>query len=128
MRLKEWMAEQGFDPAAVTFSQLISQCDRTGGSWEEAMLLFDDMEVRINGQRALIACCLQHAKQAAALHSLEEGSGEKERVAGHHPVPSFVLSRSSFLVCAGHACQARCRDPDDTDQHLCKGGPMGEGD
>lgn len=44
------MEGNGFDPSAVTYSQLIARCER-GGQWEKAVQLFEDMEVRKAGMK-----------------------------------------------------------------------------
>lgn len=46
-QVQEWMEQQGVDPAAITYAELIDkQCER-GGRWQDALTLFEEMEVRL---------------------------------------------------------------------------------
>jgi hypothetical protein len=43
-QVKEWMEQQGIDPQALTYSELIERAE-SGGRWQEALDLFEDSQL-----------------------------------------------------------------------------------
>ena len=81
------MEQQGLDPAAITYAELIDkQCERSG-RWQDALTLFEEMEVcpghHLQGMRVIHVVDLTYPATLCEKHSMPYNDSPSNRFMPH---------------------------------------------